>query len=148
MPIEPVRFQLKRTAGWRKPENSISVARPTRWGNPFVVRGPMPGQDAGSLPFRIYFNDNWKLGIIDMAETKLEAHQKAVDLFSTWFSSTIAGENTDLYHFRQRYGWYGFTLACVCRNLLHGKNLGCWCGLDIPCHGNVILKRANPELFG
>jgi hypothetical protein len=31
----PVRVQLKRTKGWRKPEGTVVVARPTRWGNPF-----------------------------------------------------------------------------------------------------------------
>lgn len=31
------RIQLKRTKGWRLPEGAVSVARPTRWGNPFVI---------------------------------------------------------------------------------------------------------------
>jgi hypothetical protein len=31
------RIQLRRTKGWRLPEGTINVARPTRWGNPFVV---------------------------------------------------------------------------------------------------------------
>lgn len=33
----PDRIQQKRTAGWRKPENTVSVARPGKWGNPFRV---------------------------------------------------------------------------------------------------------------
>ena len=33
----PVRVQLRRTKGWRMPENTVSVARPGRWGNPFRV---------------------------------------------------------------------------------------------------------------
>ena len=36
----PKRFQLRRAKGWRLPEGAVSVARPTRWGNPFRV-----GQD-------------------------------------------------------------------------------------------------------
>lgn len=31
----PDRVRLSRRAGWRKPENTIVVARPTRWGNPY-----------------------------------------------------------------------------------------------------------------
>lgn len=31
----PVRIQLRRTKGWRKPPNTVVVARPTKWGNPF-----------------------------------------------------------------------------------------------------------------
>lgn len=33
----PRRVQLSRKAGWRKPENTVVVARPTRFGNPFRV---------------------------------------------------------------------------------------------------------------
>jgi hypothetical protein len=35
----PERIQRKRAKGWRMPENTISVARPGRWGNPFKI-GP------------------------------------------------------------------------------------------------------------
>jgi hypothetical protein len=27
---------------------------------------------------------------------------------------------------------------------LKGKNLACWCSLDGPCHGDVLLQLANP----
>lgn len=33
----PVRVQLKRTKGWRLPDNTVSVARPHKWGNPYSV---------------------------------------------------------------------------------------------------------------
>lgn len=33
----PSRIQLRRTKGWRKPEGSIVVSRPSEWGNPFAV---------------------------------------------------------------------------------------------------------------
>lgn len=29
------------------------------------------------------------------------------------------------------------------RRVLRGKNLACWCGLDEPCHANVLLEVAN-----
>ena len=35
--MAPRRIQLSRRKGWRKPENTIVVARPTRWGNPFPI---------------------------------------------------------------------------------------------------------------
>jgi hypothetical protein len=34
------RVQLRRNKGWRKPDGAISVARPHKWGNPFVVGTP------------------------------------------------------------------------------------------------------------
>ena len=33
----PKRVQLSRTKGWRMPPNTVSVARPTQWGNPYKV---------------------------------------------------------------------------------------------------------------
>ncbi len=33
--MKPERIQLSRKRGWRKPPNTIVVARPSRWGNPF-----------------------------------------------------------------------------------------------------------------
>lgn len=39
----PKRIRLRRTAGWRLPENARSVARPGRYGNPFPIgrEGPL-----------------------------------------------------------------------------------------------------------
>jgi hypothetical protein len=33
----PKRIQLKRTKGWKMPENTIKVDRTTKWGNPYKV---------------------------------------------------------------------------------------------------------------
>jgi hypothetical protein len=37
MMTAPTRIQLSRRKDWRKPENTIVVARPTIWGNPFPI---------------------------------------------------------------------------------------------------------------
>ena len=36
----PKRIQRSRRKGWRMPPNTVNVARPSKWGNPFIV-----GQD-------------------------------------------------------------------------------------------------------
>jgi hypothetical protein len=46
--VKPIRVQLRRTKGWRMPENTVKVDRTTKWGNPFV-----PGQEIPFLPGRI-----------------------------------------------------------------------------------------------
>lgn len=33
----PERIQLRRTRGWKMPENTVKVDRSTAWGNPFVI---------------------------------------------------------------------------------------------------------------
>ena len=35
--IGPKGVQLKRTRGYRKPQNAVVVSRPSRWGNPYRV---------------------------------------------------------------------------------------------------------------
>ena len=34
--MKPKRIQRQRTKGWRMPENTVYVGRPTKWGNPFT----------------------------------------------------------------------------------------------------------------
>ncbi len=38
---KPRRVQLRRTKGWRMPENTVKVDRATRWGNHYRVGGPV-----------------------------------------------------------------------------------------------------------
>jgi Domain of unknown function (DUF4326) len=33
----PRRIRLSRRRGWRKPPNAVVVARPSKWGNPYVI---------------------------------------------------------------------------------------------------------------
>jgi hypothetical protein len=49
MTDRPIRIQLRRTKGWRMPENTVRVTRPSKWGNPFVVseKKIIPGRHAG-----------------------------------------------------------------------------------------------------
>ena len=35
----PERIQLRRTKGWRKPPSAVTVARPSKWGNPWRIGG-------------------------------------------------------------------------------------------------------------
>lgn len=39
-------------------------------------------------------------------------------------------------------------LIVAARTELVGQNLACWCGLDLPCHGDVLLARlARPRVW-
>lgn len=48
-----VRHSLSRSSGWRMPPNTITVARPGPWGNPFLV-GPGRTQSEALLAFRVW----------------------------------------------------------------------------------------------
>jgi hypothetical protein len=84
------RIQLRRTRGWRLPEGAVSVARPTRWGNPFVVGSPL------SFPFSEMF------GPI----VRDRAH--AVEIFTTYARITVGYEGL------ARRELAGKDLACWC----------------------------------
>jgi hypothetical protein len=39
---KPIRIKLSRAKGWRKPANTVTVSRPSKWGNPFPLKDPSP----------------------------------------------------------------------------------------------------------
>ena len=69
----PGRVQLRRTKGWRLPENTVSVARPTRWGNPYPVLAPGHPKEAGFtrpqavLAFRIRMHGLLAIDAVDLS---------------------------------------------------------------------------------
>jgi hypothetical protein len=112
----PQRIQLQRSRGWRKPQDAVVVARPTRWGNPFPIaeaieRGDATTQAEGRAVVVARFADVLRRGPA-----------------SAWWSPGIADQAT----------WV--------REHVHelaGRDLACWCPLDQPCHADVLLELAN-----
>lgn len=49
--MTPQRIQRKRTKGWKMPENTVYVGRPSKWGNPFTIgkKNPCGTISRGSL---------------------------------------------------------------------------------------------------
>lgn len=111
----PQRIQLSRKAGWRLPEGARSVARPTRWGNPFKVERAYGG--------RWFCFD----GAENQFGDRLEMTTRAVALFESALTS----------------GRLWTTTVAEVREQLAGRDLGCWCPLDSPCHAGVLLRIAN-----
>lgn len=87
----PKRIQQRRTKGWRKPENTVSVARPGQWGNPFVVGTTKWLADPDGQPVVVPVPDA----------------QAAVDLFR-WY--VTGGERERVIRDRLR----GKNLMCFC----------------------------------
>lgn len=118
----PERVQLSRRRGWRKPENTVSVARPTKWGNPLHI---VPDGDA-------WFVEIASIRIAYSRPVKLDSVRRAVDIFESCLSS-------------ENGVWTLYPTREQIRAELAGKNLACWCPLDQPCHADVLLAIANPE---
>lgn len=123
MTDRPRRVQMSRQHPWRAeyPE-AVIVARPSRWGNPFDVR--TYGLDLSLKLFR-----NCALGI--------------------WNPSLLEQSQTDAYWdatYQAHTEWMrrvGFNPTELIRYDLRGRDLACWCPLDQPCHGDVLLELAN-----
>lgn len=115
MSERPKRIQLRRTAGWWMPPNTVAVHRSTQYGNPFCVGAP--------IDMRLARKWGWKIG---SPGRQAQDGEEAVRLF------TVA------------LGLDAAALKAI-RETLQGKNLACWCPLDQPCHADVLLRIANKE---
>jgi hypothetical protein len=78
--MKPQRIQLSRRKGWRKPANTVVVARPSRWGNPYKVAPAFESQGCriSAITPQIavqLFRENWerRLRQWPSARTSLEA---------------------------------------------------------------------------
>lgn len=54
MMSEPKRIQRRRVKGWRKPEGTISVCRPSKYGNPFKIMHPVECEAAAAVGQTFY----------------------------------------------------------------------------------------------
>lgn len=116
--MKPIRVQRKRTKGWKMPENTVYVGRPTIFGNPFKVGETYKlGEDgyiiASGSALQYVFGDTIKV--------RDNAH--AVELFKNWIAK--------------------HPLPQYLLNDIEGQNLACFCPLDKPCHADVLLELAN-----
>ena len=93
----PERVQLCRAKGWRLPPNTVSVARPGPWGNPFVV-----GRD-GTRERCVHLYKEMLAGYIFLTVKASVERQRKARCYVARNISTLRGKN----------------LACWCR--LDGK---------------------------
>lgn len=130
----PLRIQLSRKKGYRKPEGAIVVTRVGKFGNPFQQFGENEYLycDASHrrkilTPWVIFDHDQ---DIKNNAVTP----QMVVEHYRRW----LTGEFDEA----------GIVRPCLITAAqiasLRGKQLGCFCSLDKPCHADVLCELANP----
>lgn len=125
----PKRIQRKRTKGWRMPEGAVYVGRPTKWGNPFVVK---QGARFAGMPGVWFVLDENDVDYWPDDDTKQSAIERAVRLFAWALMEGLLP---------------AITAGDVLREL-EGRDLACWCPLDQPCHADALLELANPTTSG
>ena len=111
----PERIRLSRKSGFRLPPGAKSVARPTRWGNPYIVGTPMVTLDG--------IDPNGERGPLTAAEA-VEMYRESIEFWSEDRKRECVTELR------------GHDLACWCPlEDEHGK--------PYPCHANYLLVLAN-----
>lgn len=137
---DPQRVQLSRAKGWRIPENTVVVARPTKWGNPFNFRRSefswlalaygCRGDAAGRQEASVKAYREW---IAPGPGRRTMAYERGVTFGDSTRSVDIGP--------RLKIG-PAPTLADIIATL-RGKHLACWCRPGTPCHADVLLELAN-----
>lgn len=92
--MKPHRVQLSRKKGWKLPPNTVSVARPGRWGNPFSV---LPDAEPGTPVGTRY--------------TAMPSVAEAVAAFRRWVEDSPEGQRLAA---EARETLRGKNLACWC----------------------------------
>jgi len=139
--MKPQRVQLRRTKGWRMPANTVVVARPSKWGNPFDFRrsdfcwaalsygcrGDAAGRREASVrAYRLWVDPPFDRQIVSMEEQpKMVGPEGRECPLGPAIKAGPAPPRWEI------------------RDALRGKNLACWCSLDGPCHADVLLEMAN-----
>lgn len=78
MTDQPHRIRLSRTKGWRKPDNTVVVSRPSIWGNPYQG-GTEGGGDRAYLVqlYRAHLDRPEQADLVDEIRTKLRGKNLA-----------------------------------------------------------------------
>ena len=112
------------------PENTVSVCRPGKWGNPFRIGGYFKVGGGPAAPFGNWSwvqRCIWKPADIDDALAtgfvRVETQEQAVEMFVRLMKSSPWNVDD-----------------------LRGKNLACFCKPGSPCHADVLLGLANEKL--
>lgn len=129
----PRRIQRKRAKGWKMPPGAVYVGRPTVYGNPFEVI---------QLPCGCWENRD------DNGVTYMHIHSMLLEPVHPPITKREAVENSVRLFYEDLTQWLGGRVELQAGlaeaiEKLRGKDLACWCPLDVPCHADVLLHVAN-----
>lgn len=145
----PERIQLRRVAGWRKPEGAIVVSRPSKWGNPFAYRthsalARVPALDGSPWEYEgrisadgMQHDYHHPDGHITRHHIRYMTRAECVELYERALT-----QPTRALHLGGRLGAPWLT-AEDARRELAGRDLACWCKPDQVCHADVLLRVCN-----
>lgn len=124
--MKPQRIQRKRSKGWRMPPNTVYVGRGSIFGNPFKI------------------GEHWRVGAGRITTGNVAFNTQMLSAFGDRpLTQADCVKAYEIYLDYAGIPWNEWYYPAPCD--LHGKNLACWCPLDQPCHGDLLLERANKK---
>jgi hypothetical protein len=157
----PERIQLRRTAGWRKPEGALVVSRPSDWSNPFAIGtntalARVPALDGSPWEYESRISAAGMSHDYQHADGHWTRHtvrymtrQECVGLFER----ALVHPTQELHlsrniYERQKRGPRKYVrterlTVELARAELAGRDLACWCSIWDACHADVLLRIAN-----
>lgn len=120
----PIRVQRKRVRGWKMPENTVYVGRPSLFSNPWKIWKAYGSWYVGNERDMYYgpFDEEY-------------AYFKACELYLDFILHPKKG-------IHKNFDRLPITFADIKK--LRGKNLACFCSSNKCCHADILLKLANP----
>ncbi|MBY0394556.1 MAG: DUF4326 domain-containing protein [Novosphingobium sp.] len=113
--VRPIRVQLSRKKGWRMPPNTVSVARPTKWGDPHDWRD---------------WREQWPFALAHPYGCEIDRDTWCRNMAVDAFEQDIRDGEIVLPFEELR----GKNLACWCKLGGHKS-----------CHADILLELANPH---
>lgn len=127
----PVRLQRSRAKGSHLVSPNglpcVYVGRPSKWGNPFVLR-----QEQRFVSVGVEWSDDYP-DLIRACSGRLFMYPS---------KGAAAGAAIRFHAKALSVGLLKVSVADIRRELA-GKNLVCWCPIGSPCHADVLLRVAN-----
>lgn len=105
------------------PANTVSVARPGLWGNPFYVSRWRDADSCVAL-FRDSVQGIWNPATSAHLPDAWNGYREHTDWHAAWHQRANCSPADQL-------------------GDLRGRNLACWCALGASCHADVLLQLAN-----
>lgn len=149
----PERIQRQRIRGWRSPENTVYVGRPTKWGNPFAYHSRnalarVPALDGSPWEYEDRISAHGMQHNFFHSDGRVTAHTiryMTIPECVALYRQALVTPTAQL-HLSWRPNWEKaaswLTVADAIEDL-KGKNLSCYCKLTTPCHADVLLELAN-----
>lgn len=153
--MSPQRIQIRRVKGWRLPEGAVTVARPSKYGNPFKVDGDTEDWMT------------WTAVALGYRGDRDGRTRAAVALHRGWMTNTPVrglprppavggsieyddGSTATLDDICQGFAVLGMSLYEAPTmpprpdlEPLRGHDLACWCKPGEPCHADALIDLAN-----